>query len=30
MTNESTKDISKVVNFFKKEYKTKYELYENK
>ena len=28
MTNESTKDISKVVNFFKKEYTIKYENYE--
>ena len=30
MTNESTKDISKVVNYFKKEYKSKYEIYEQK
>ena len=30
MTNESTKDISKVVNFFKKEYKEKYEIYDKK
>lgn len=30
MTNESTKDISKVVNYFKQEYKEKYQIYDKK
>lgn len=30
MTNESTKDISKVVNYFKKEYKIKFEIYDQR